>query len=286
MFPPGDLWNRDVSGAQVDPASDAYLQAMSPEAKVGLAFGLTETYWGARFVVVPPEQPLVPITYGVDGESYASQSDPGPLPIPLDVPIQGGSDANPDPSSGDRHVIVIQSGTCQLFELYQAVREPGGFRVSSSARFDLRTDGPRPAGFTSADGAGLPIFPGLVRWEEVASGEIHHALRFTLPRAQNAYVAPANHCGPEADRSLAPMGLRVRLRASFDESPYSSSTRVLLRAWKRYGLILADVGDPWAVDGVSDPGFADALRELRAIPVRGSAFEVVETGTIERCGGF
>ena len=280
VLPPDDPWNEDVSALPVDPASDALIAAMAPDEAIKLALGVTEQHYGQPVAVVPPGQPLVPIEYGVEGEDYRSESDPGPFPIPLDVPIQGGSAESPDPVSGARHVVVVQRETCLLFELYKAVRIPGGFRVASSVRWDLRRTPSRPPGWTSADAAGLPIFPGLLRWDEVESGEIAHALRFTAPRVRRAYVAPANHCGPNADPSLPPYGTRVRLRADFDVTPYTGPARVLLEALKRHGMILADEGTPWTIGGSTHEGFGEVLRQLRARPVPGRAFEVVRLGTI------
>jgi hypothetical protein len=287
VFPADNPWNRDVSQDPVDPSSDQYLSRMSPGSALHLDLGSTQQEYGIPYLVVPATQPLVPIRYGTDGVDYSSESDPGPFPIPIDAPIEGGTAANPDPSSGDRHVVVVQEGTCLLFELYNAVRDPAvlptGFRCSASARWDLKVNAARPAGFTSADAAGLPIFPGLLRHEEAAAGEIRHALRFTTPQVQRAYVAPAGHCGSHADPSLPPYGLRVRLKAGFSLAPYAGDALVILKALKRYGLILADQGSPWYVTGTTHPAWADAIDQFRARPVPGSAFEVVQLGTVVRC---
>jgi hypothetical protein len=279
VLPPSDPWNQDVSAAPVDPRSPALIAAMSPAEPLKLALGTTEPYFGQPIVVVPPDQPLVPIAFGTGGEDYSAESDRGPLPIPLDVPIQGGSPEQPDPASGDRHVVVVQRETCALFELYNAERTTSGFRVSAAARFDLRTGAPRPPGWTSADAAGLPIFPGLLRWEELEAGRIAHALRFTLPAGGGTFVAPANHCA-WAHAADPPFGTRVRLRADFDETPYAPATRVLLQALKTYGMIFADVGSAWSVSGASHPAFDAVLRELRSKPIPGSAFEVVALGAV------
>jgi hypothetical protein len=283
IFPADNAWNRDVSGDPVDPASDALIAAMSPDAALHPDLGTTEEYYGIPYTVVPASQPLVPITYGTGGFDYSDESDPGPMPIPLDAPIEGGSTAEPDPPSGDRHVLVLQEGSCTLYELYNTERVTGGFRVSSSAVWNLTVNHTRPAGWTSADAAGLPILPGLLRYGETASGSITHALRFTMPGVRRAYVAPASHCGSNTDPSRPPYGLRVRLRAGFDLSPYSGTARTLLAALKRHGLILADQGSAWYVTGTSHPGWADALSQLRARPVRGGDFEVVRLGPITTC---
>jgi hypothetical protein len=256
---------------------------MSPGNVLHLDLGTTEEYYGIPFTVVPPDQPLVPIAYGTDGADYSDESDPGPMPIPLDAPIEGGSAADPTPAAGDRHVLVVRQGECVLYELYNTVRTATGFRVSSSARWDLNVNATRPAGWTSADAAGLPILPGLLRYEEVASGAIRHALRFTVPHVRQAYVAPASHCGQYADATLPPYGTRARLRADVSLAPYSGDALVLLTALKTYGLMLADQGTGWYVTGTSDPRWEDALDQLRAHPVRGSDFELLASGPMTVC---
>jgi hypothetical protein len=281
VFPPDHAWNRDISADPVDPASSALLAALGDGA-LRIDAGVGEPEFGATVAVVGPEQPPALIEFGTAGEDYRHQSDPGPYPIPPDAPVQGGR-PGADPPSGDRHVLVVQRGTCLLYELYQAERIPGGFRVSAAARWDLRTGAPRPPGWTSADGGGLPILPGLVRDDELAAGRIAHALRFTAPRVRQAYVAPANHCGGVADPSLPPFGTRLRLRADFDLAPYSGPTRVLLEALRRHGMILADQGPAYDLSGTSAPIFADVLRQLREKPVPASAFEVVRLGPVQGC---
>ena len=283
MFPADNAWNRDVRGDAVAGNSAALLSTMSPGNALHLDLGTTEAYYGIPYTVVPAEQPLVPIEFGTDGADYSDESDPGPMPIPLDVPIEGGSSTDPNPSSGDRHVLVVQQGDCVLYELYNTVRTGTGFRVSSSARWDLTLNATRPAGWTSADAAGLPILPGLLRHDEVASGAISHALRFTVPRVRRAYVAPATHCGQYADASLPPYGTRARLRADFPLDAYSGDALVILTALKTYGLILADQGSGWYVTGTSDPAWEDALDQLRTHPVRGSDFELLASGPMTVC---
>jgi hypothetical protein len=177
----------------------------------------------------------------------------------------------------------VQQGDCVLYELYNTVRTVGGFRVSSSARWDLKVNATRPAGWTSADAAGLPILPGLLRHDEVAAGRIGHALRFTVPRVRRAYIAPAGHCGQYADASLPPYGTRARLKADFSLAPYTGDALVILTALKSYGLILADQGSAWYVTGTSDPGWEDALDQLRAHPVRGSDFALLAGGPMTVC---
>ncbi|MBM4363706.1 MAG: hypothetical protein FJ104_13575, partial [Deltaproteobacteria bacterium] len=217
--------------------------------------------------------------YGVDGENYSTESDPGPFPLPLNAPIEG-QDGAIDPTSGDRHVIVVQQGTCRLFELYRAVRTvtPAGFRCASSAEWDLTVNDSRPPGWTSADAAGLPIFPGLLRYAEIQAGAIRHALRVTAPNAQRAYIAPASHYGPNSDATLPPYGLRVRLKASFSEAGYSPEALIIIRAMKTYGLMYADQGTGWYVSGSSDPGFAPIIDEIHQTrPIPSSAFDAVYT---------
>jgi hypothetical protein len=250
-----------------------------------LDLGSTEEFYGIPFTVVPRAQPRVPITFGTSGWDFSSESDPGPFPIPLDVHIEGGSAAAPNPASGDRHVVVLQQGTCRLFELYNTVRTAEGFQVSSSAEWDLTVNDTRPAGWTSADAAGLPILPGLLRYDEIAAGEILHAIRLTVPTVSKAWIAPANHAGTIEDLDYPPYGTRVRLQASFDQSGYSSAAQVVLTARKRFGLILADQGSAWYVTGTSDPRFAPLIDELHGTrPVPASAFEVVDTGAAKVCG--
>lgn len=283
VFPADNAWNRDVSADPVDPSSGALLAQMSPDAAVHLDLGTTEEYYGIPYTVVPASQPLVPITYGTDGADYSDESDPGPMPIPLDAPIEGGSTTDPNPTSGDRHVLVVQQGSCILYELYNTVRTGSGFMVSSSAKWDVKIDATRPAGWTSADAAGLPILPGLLKYDEVAGDHLTHALRFTVPHARRAYTAPASHCGQYADATLPPYGLRARLRADFDLTPYTGDALVIVKALQRYGLLFADQGSAWYVTGTSDPRWEAALDQLRAHPVYGHDFEVLKLGAITSC---
>ena len=283
LFPADNAWNRDVSADPVHPNSAALLAEMAPENSLHLDLGTSEEYYGIPYTVVPADQPLVSITFGTGGADYSDESDPGPMPIPLDVHIEGGSSADPDPGSGDRHVLVVRQGDCRLFELYNTQRTAGGFRVSSSAVWDLTTNSTRPPGWTSADAAGLPILPGLLKYDEVAADRLHHALRFTIPRVRRAYTAPASHCGQYADPALPPYGTRVRLKGDFPLDGYSGDALVILTAMKRYGLILADQGSGWYVTGTSNPAWGDALDQLSAMRVRGSDFEVLASGAVTVC---
>ncbi len=209
---------------------------------------------------------------------YGSESDPGPYPVPPDAPIEGGPS-----STGDRHVLVIDRDNWKLYELYSAAPVNGGasWRAASGAVFDLNSNALRPAGWTSADAAGLPVFPGLVRYDEVfEQREIMHALRFTAQLTRRAYVAPARHfASSDTSPNRPPMGMRVRLKASFDSTRFSPNMQVLLRALKRYGMILADNGGNWFISGAPDPRWDDdELHTLQTI--KGSDFEVVQMGVL------
>jgi hypothetical protein len=203
---------------------------------------------------------------------YGSESDPGPYPIPLSAPVEAGS---------DRHVLALQQGTCLLYELFGASAGSRGWTAASGARFDLRSNGLRPDGWTSADAAGLPILPGLVRYDEVAAGRITHAIRVTFSSTYAGYIHPATHfASSNTDPALPPMGLRLRLRADFDLTPYTGAARVILVAMQHYGLIVADNGSNWFFQGATDPRWDDNdLDQLKSVP--GSAFEAVDTGPVQ-----
>ena len=223
------------------------------------------------------------ITYGTDGADYSDESDPGPMPIPLGAPIEGWDGPGHDPADGDRHVIALQQGACRLYELYNAVRTQTGFRVSSSAVYDLSKTTLRPAGWTSADAAGLPMFPGLLRYDEAATGEIRHAIRFTVPRAQRAYVTPARHLGTQRTPACLPYGARLRLQASFPEAPYRGPALAIVRALKRYGMIFADQGSAIYLSGTSDARWEPTLEAInQQHPLTGDSFEVVRLPSITR----
>lgn len=272
IFPPDNPWNRDISHDPVDSNSANYITGINLGGRTSLHpdFGSNPAY-GIPYVVVPGPQPLVPITF----TAYGDESDPGPYPIPPDAPIEQGS---------DRHVLVLQSNNCALYELYNARKDPDGtgWFADSGARFDLSSNALRPDGWTSADAAGLPMLPGLVRYDEVASGEINHALRFTVSNTQRAYIHPAIHfASSNRNPDLPPMGLRLRLKADYDISGITGQAAVILRALKKYGMIVADNGTSWFISGTSDPGWDDEdLRQLRTVP--GSAFEVVQVDRIYR----
>ena len=264
LFPADNPWNRDISADPLDPNSDRYIRYMTASGNTFLHadFG-SNLAWGFPYVVVPPDQPGVPINF----TAYGAESDPGPYPIPPDAPLEAGS---------DRHVLVVRAGECRLYELYNAEKQGDGWNADSGAVFDLQSNALRPAGWTSADAAGLPILPGLVRIDEVGSGEIRHALRVTFSSTQRAYVPPATHfASPVTDPDAPPMGLRLRLNAGYDISRYTGQARVVLEALKKYGLIVADNGSNWFISGERNPNWNDSdLDQLKTVP--GSAFEVVK----------
>ncbi len=271
IFPSDNPWNMRVDTLPLRAGSAATIAKIQSVGSDNLHpdFGENPEY-GIPFVVVPANQALVPINYGNEA---ADESDQGPFPIPLDAPIEGGSNA-----VGDRHVIALQRGTCQLFELYSSYRSGAGWSAYSGARFDLASNALRPLGWTSADAAGLPILPGLVRFEEVAAGRIDHAIRVTFSQTQRAYILPATHfASSRTDVDLPPMGLRLRLRADYDISGLTGQARVIAIALKQYGFINADNGSNWFFQGAPNSGWIDDdLNQLKGIP--GTAFEVVETG--------
>ncbi len=268
VFPADNPWNTDISDYPVHPNSDAYIAAISQygDEYLHADFGGDGEY-GIPYVVVDASQPLVPITF----TAYGDESDPGPYPVPEDAPIENG---------GDQHVLVVDGENCMLYELYAAEYNGEGWDAESGAVFDLTSNDLRPAGWTSADAAGLPIFPGLARYDEVEAGAIHHALRFTVEESQMAYILPATHWASSSDDpDLPPMGLRLRLKADYDISGYTGQARVILEALKVYGMIVADNGTSWFISGASDPRWDDDdLNQLKSVP--GDAFEVVETGEL------
>jgi hypothetical protein len=269
VLPATNAFNRDISRAPVDPRSDAYVRSIGLGGRLHPDFA-SKTY-GIPFKIVPKDQKKLPVRF----TDYGDESDKGPYPIPPTAPVEGGS---------DRHVIVLQRGTCLLYELFGAQRSSAGWSASNGARFNLRTGAPRPKGWTSADAAGLPILPGLARAGEVVTGkrEITHALRVTVPRTQKAYVSPARHyASSDSDPDLPPMGLRLRLKASFDTRPFHGQALVILKALKRYGMIVADNGSPWYITGAPDRRWNDDnLHTLGQVP--GSAFEAVQSGPLTR----
>ncbi len=269
-LPADNIWNTRVDQLPVHPSSAAYLSTIGLNTSLRTDFG-SGTFDGGPigipYVVVPGNQAKVPVSF-----EYADESDPGPYPVPPNPPIEGGPN-----STGDRHILMVDRDNCVLYELYSAYPNPDGtWRAGSGAIFPLGSNGLRPDTWTSADAAGLPILPGLARYDEVAAGEIRHALRFTASVTQRAYVWPARHfASSNTSPTRPPMGTRVRLKADFDVSTYSPANRVILQALKSYGMILADNGSNWFVSGVPDSGWDDDdLRRLRQVV--GNNFEVVD----------
>ena len=261
IFPADNAFNRRVDRLPVAPDSRRLIATIGAGAGLHPDFGSVS---GIPYAVVGRHTHRSRVSF-----DDAAESDRGPYPIPARPPIEAGS---------DRHLLLVDRDACRLYELFAARHTAAGWHAGSGAIWNLRSNRPRPRGWTSADAAGLPILPGLARYDEVRRGAIRHALRFTAPRTRRAFIAPARHqAGASDDRALPPMGLRLRLRASFDVSGAPRQARIVLVALKRYGMILADNGSPWYITGAPDRRFDDDA--LHAIgQVRGSDLEVVDTG--------
>ena len=262
VFPAGNVWNQDISALPVASDSDTLI------AKIGLDTGLHPDFgsyrgYGIPYNTVPGSQRKLTVRF-----DYSSQSDHVGYPIPRRPRIEAGS---------DHHMLIVDSGTCKLYEMWNVRHTRRGWRAGSGAVWKMTSNALRPDGWTSADAAGLPILPGLVRYPEVSAGVIDHALRFTAPQTRDAHIYPARHdAGSGSSASLPPMGLRVRLKSSFDLSQLSPQARVVAVALQHYGMILADNGSPWYVSGVSNKRFNDDdLRTLNRIT--GRDLEVVDT---------
>jgi hypothetical protein len=275
VFPSDNAWNQRVDRLPVLGNSDAIVRSIGATDTMHADFG--SGLWdggpiGIPFVTVPGSQPKVRVSF-----DYADESDRGPYPIPARVPIEGGPNAD-----GDRHAIVVDRERCRLYELFGANRRGSSWTAGSGAIWNLRSNRLRPRGWTSADAAGLPILPGLARYDEVKRGRIDHALRFTADRTRRAFVYPARHFASDlTDRSLPAMGQRLRLRRGYDIARFPRQARIVLRALKRYGMILADNGSSWYVSGAPDSRWSnDQLHTLGRVP--GSAFEVVDTAALPR----
>ena len=276
IFPKSNPWNQRVDRLPVAADSTAIIESIGPEETLHPDFG--SGLWqgapiGIPITVVRRSQRKVRIAF-----QYADESDRGPYPIPRQVKIEGGLH-----STGDRHALILDRDACRLYELFALhPASGGGWRAGSGAIWNLRSNRLRPAGWTSADAAGLPILPGLARYDEVARGRIDHALRFTVSRTRRAYVHPARHyASSSSDPSLPPMGLRLRLKASFPTRSFPRQARIVLEALKRYGMLVADNGSDWYITGAPDPRWSNQqLRALKRVP--GSAFEVVKTGAVPR----
>ncbi len=274
MFPADNVWNTPIADLPVNSHSAQWLASMNAATtNLHPDFGPSgdpSNPYGMPYTVVPPGHSFVNISF-----QYASESDPGPYPFGPDTPIEGGQD-----STGDRHALMVDPTTCTLYELYDAHYSPTGSTAGSGAIWNLRSNALRPAGWTSADAAGLPILPGLVRYDEVESGVITHAIRMTAETTDTSYLWPARHeAGARSDPNLPPMGARFRLKASFNISGFSPQAQVVLRAMQQYGLILADNGSNWYFGGTADPSWPVSLiDELKEVPA--SAFEAVDESSL------
>jgi hypothetical protein len=270
-FPSDNLWNKDVSASPVDANSNAIINFIGTTVSVHADFGAGQyqgSTIGIPYTVVGVQQSLTPIDY----QAYGDESDPGPMPISLSAPIEG----YPNPGTGDRHVLVLDNVNCFLYELFSSYPQSAAWNADSGAVWDLTTDEQRPWTWTSADAAGLPIFPGLVRYDEVAAGQIPHAIRFTVSKSKAAMTPPASHwAGNSTDPNAPPMGMRLRLKASFNASSYSAANQVILAAMKKYGLILADNGSSMYISGAPDDRWDNSdLHNLGNL--KASDFEVVQ----------
>jgi hypothetical protein len=280
IFPADDAWNTRIDDPQmfpVHPESATYIANMSPTTHLHPDWGDWSTdHYGIPWQTVPGSQALVPMTF-----TYADQSDPGPYPFPPNALVEGGAG-----SGWDMHVLVVDTGSCALYETWDSTFANPGWSCGSGAKFDLTSNTLRPDGWTSADAAGLPILPGLVKVFEVQGGAIHHAMRFTMDNTQQAYVHPATHAAGKSDATLPPMGLRLRLKASFDTSTFTGAAKVIVVAMQQYGLILADNGSNWYVSGDSDDAWTPLMDGLvQALGgIHGSDFEAVDTGPLSTAG--
>jgi hypothetical protein len=270
-FPADSLWNTDISSAPVDPNSAAVINFIGSGIGVHADFGAGQNQGstiGIPYLIVGAQQPLVTVNF----TAYGSESDPGPMPIPVTAPIEG----YPNPGTGDRHVLVLDNSNCFLYELDSSYVNGSTWNAGSAAVWDLLSNEQRPYTWTSADAAGLPIFPGLARYDEVAAGKIAHALRFTLQNSRAAFVPPASHWAANtSNATAAPMGMRMRLKAKFDVSGFSTANQVILNALKKYGMIMADNGSNMYISGAPDDRWDN--NDLHALgQVKTSDFEVLQ----------
>jgi hypothetical protein len=270
-FPADSLWNRDISNDPVDSNSTAIINFIGSTIGMHADFGAGQyqgSTIGIPYLIVGSQQPPVAVSF----TAYGSESDPGPMPIPVTAPIEG----YPNPGNGDRHVLVLDNSNCFLYELYNSVVSGNSWNAGSAAVWDLLSNEQRPYTWTSADAAGLPIFPGLARYDEVAAGKMNHAMRFTLQNSRAAIVPPASHwAANSSNASAAPMGMRMRLKASFNVSAYSAANQVILSALKKYGMIMADNGSNMFLSGAPDDRWDNT--DLHALgQVKASDFEVLQ----------
>jgi hypothetical protein len=263
VFPTNNVWNRDISALPVHPRNAQWLASIGTGANLHPDFGTAP--YGYPFAIVDNSHARTSITF-----TYASESDPGPYPFGPDIPIEQGS---------DRHAFMLNRATCTLYELFDASWNGGHPTAGSGAIFNLRSNALRPNGWTSADAAGLPMLPALVRLDEVRSGAIRHALRFTAVRTDRSYLWPARHqAGAASDPTLPPMGARFRLKAGYSISRYSPQAQVVFRAMQHYGMVLADNGSNWFFQGTQDAWPDSLLSELKTVP--SSAFEAVDESSL------
>jgi uncharacterized membrane protein YgcG len=275
VFPADNIWNTSVADLPLDPNSSAFINTIGPARGLHPDFG--SGTWnggpiGIPYDVIDASQSKVNVSF-----DYADESDLGPYPIPPDALIEGGSQ-----SSGDRHVLVLDRSSCILYELFSAYpQQDGSWQAGSGAIFHLNSNALRPSGWTSADAAGLPILSGLVRYDEVATGEIRHALRFTAPQTRKTYVWPARHQASSlTGAQIPPMGQRFRLKAGFEISRFSAPVRVILQAMKTYGLMLADNGSAWYISGAPDSRWDNDTLVSELAQVKGSDFEAVDVSSL------
>jgi hypothetical protein len=280
IFPADNPWNTrvdDPTKFPVHPLWSTYQAKMSLTTHLHPDWGDWSTdHYGIPWQTVPSTQSAVPMTF-----QYADQSDPGPYPFPPDAKVEGGAG-----SGGDMHVLVVEMGACSLYETWSSTYAAPGWSCGSGAKFDLSSNALRPDGWTSGDAAGLPILPGLVKVSEVQAGAVNHAIRFTMATTQQAYIHPAVHAAGKSDATLPPMGLRLRLKATFDTSSFTGATKVVLVALQQYGVILADNGSNWYIGGDSDDAWSPLMDALVTdlAKVHGSDFEAVDTGPISTAG--
>jgi hypothetical protein len=278
LFPANNMWNTRIDHMPVDAHSSSYISSIGTNTGLHPDFG---TVWagapnGIPYTIALSTQTSITVAFDLYSWS-ADESDPGPYPIPPGAPIEGGPSG-----SGDRHVLVVQQGTCKLYELYQGYPQPNGsWRAGSGAVYDLNSNALRPDGWTSADAAGLPILPGLVRYDEVMAGEIRHAIRFTANTTRNAHIWPARHdASSNASLNVPPMGQRFRLKASVPISTYPVPIQVIFTAFKQYGIILADNGSNWYISGAPDPRWDDDMLVTYFSKLKGSDFEAVDESSL------
>jgi hypothetical protein len=273
MLPVNNVWNARIDTLPIDTQSDTYVNFIGYNTGLHPDFGADWNGgpFGIPYVTVPGTQTPVAINY----TAYGDESDPGPFPIPRNAPIEGGA-----ASDGDRHVLVIDLGHCVLYELYRAFpQSDGSWNAESGAKFDLSSNALRPATWTSADAAGLPMLPGLVRYDEVASGEIKHAIRFTI-HSTAGYIWPARHKTASPSSGVPPMGQRFRLKSNVDISSYAQPIQVIFTAFKRYGIIVADNGADWYIGGAPDARWNDGMLVNAFRQLHGHDFEAVDESSL------